>query len=141
MTYHFRIHIGRLLWAECTELQGCVTQGSSMANLQKNMREALNLYLEEPDSSKVIFPSPARIPKARNVVEVEVDPRVAFAMQLRQFRLRGNLTQKEAARKLGLKNIYSYQRLERKGNPSLITIKKVKTLFPGLSLDAVLGDN
>jgi DNA-binding phage protein len=104
------------------------------------MQEALNLYLEEPDSSKVIFPSPAHILKGRNVVEVEVDPRIAFAMQLRQFRLLGNLTQKEAARKLGLRNIYSYQRLERKGNPSLVTIKKVKKLFPGLSLDAVLGD-
>jgi DNA-binding XRE family transcriptional regulator len=101
--------------------------------------EALNLYLEEPKSSKVFFPPPERIPRSQHVVLVEVDPRVAFAVQLRQSRLRSRLTQKEAARRLGLRSIYSYQRLERRANPSLATIKKVTTLFPELSLDSVLG--
>jgi predicted RNase H-like HicB family nuclease/DNA-binding XRE family transcriptional regulator len=141
MKYHFRIHRGRLLWAECLELEGCVTQGTNRAVLDKNMREALNLYLEERDSSRIIFPAPSRTVIGRNIVEVEVDPGVAFAMQLRQSRLRSRLTQKEAARKLGLKSIFSYQRLERKGNPSLRTIKKVKSLFPELSLDTMLGDS
>jgi DNA-binding phage protein len=104
------------------------------------MREALNLYLREPESSKVLFPAPARVPRSRNVALVEVDPGVAFAVQLRQSRLRRRLTQKEAARRLGLRSIYSYQRLERHANPSLSTIKKVKTLSPGLSVDFVLGD-
>ena len=117
MTYHFRVHPGRLLWAECLELKGCVTQGRNMTILRRNMREALNLYLEEPDSSTIIFPPPRSTPKGRGIVGVEVDPGVAFAMQLRQFRLLGHLTQKQAAQKLGVKNIYSYQRLERKGKP------------------------
>lgn len=115
-----------------------MTQGRTRAELEKNMREALHLYLEEPESSKVVFPPPASTPKTRNVVPVEVDPAVAFAVQLRQLRLRNRLTQKEAARRLGLRGIYSYQRLERRANPSLATIKKVKTLFPELSLDSVL---
>ncbi|HUI70338.1 MAG TPA: hypothetical protein VL354_07425 [Spirochaetia bacterium] len=54
--------------------------------------------------------------------------------------LKSRFTQKEAARRLGMSSIYSYQRLERRANPSLATIKKVTTLFPDLSLDSVLGE-
>ena len=140
MTYHFRVHTGKPPWAECIELDGCMTQGRTRAELEKNMREALNLYLEEPESSKLVFPPPCRMRTNRSVVAVEVDPGVAFAVQLRQSRLRSRLTQQEAARRLGLRSIYSYQRLERRANPSLRTIKKVTTLFPDLSLDSVLGE-
>ena len=38
-----------------------------------NMREALDLYLEEAESSKVVFPPPVRAAKSRNVVPIEVD--------------------------------------------------------------------
>ena len=68
-----------------------------------------------------------------------MDPSIAFSLQLRQLRLRHNLTQKEAAKCLGMRSLYSYQRLERRSNPSLATIKKVKNLFPDFSLDSVLG--
>jgi transcriptional regulator with XRE-family HTH domain len=60
-------------------------------------------------------------------------------MQLRQLRIRKHLTQKEAARRLGMRSLYCYQRLERRSNPSLATMKKIKTLFPDFSLDSVLG--
>jgi DNA-binding XRE family transcriptional regulator len=103
------------------------------------MHEALNLYLEEPQSSTVVIPAPASESSGANVVAVEVDPSIAFSLQLRQLRLRHNLTQKEVARRLGMRNLYSYQRLERRSNPSLATIKKVKNLFPDFSLDSVLG--
>jgi len=63
-----------------------MTQGLTRAELEKNMREALNLYLEEPESSRVVFPPPSRTRTSRNVVAVEVDPGVAFAVQLRQSR-------------------------------------------------------
>ncbi len=139
MTYHFRVHAGRIPWAECIELHGCVTQGRTRAELDRNMREALNLYLEEPSTSRVLFPRPARVLEGRNVVGVEVDPAVALAVQLRQARLESRLTQREAARRLGLPNLYSYQRLERRANPSLATIRKLAALFPGLSVDAALG--
>lgn len=139
MTYHFRIHDEDGLWAECIELEGCVTQGKNRAELEKNMREALNLYLEEPESSSVVFPLPDSRPDP-GVVPVEVEPEVAFALKLRQLRIGRRLTQKEAARRLGMRSIYSYQRLERRSNPSLATMKKVKALFPEFSLDAVLGE-
>ena len=139
MTYHFRIHEKDGLWAECIELEGCVTQGKDRVELDKNMREALNLYLEEPESSTVVFPESDSESSGANVVAVEVDPSIAFSLQLRQLRLRHNLTQKEAAKRLGMRSLYSYQRLERRSNPSLATIKKVKTVFPDFSLDSVLG--
>ena len=139
MTYHFRIHDEEGLWAECIELEGCATQGRDRLELDKNMYEALNLYLEEPESSTVLFPAPISEPSGANVVAVEVDPSIAFSLQLRQLRLRHNMTQKEAAERLVMRNLYSYQRLERRSNPSLATIKKVKNLFPDFSLDSVLG--
>ena len=139
MTYHFRIHDEEGLWAECVELEGCVTQGRDRRDLEKNMYEVLNLYLEEPESSTVVFPMPTSEFPGANVVVVEVDPAIAFSLQLRQLRLRHNMTQKEAAERLGMRNLYSYQRLERRSNPSLATIKKVKNLFPDFSLDSVLG--
>jgi hypothetical protein len=140
MIYHFRVHGGRVPWAECMELEGCVTQGRNRAELKKNMAEALNLHLAEPETSTVIFPEPSRTVQggggaAKGIAAVEVDPQVAFAMVLRQARVRSRITQKEAARHLGMRSLYSYQRLERRCNPSLLTLKKVKALFPGLSLD------
>ena len=139
MEYHFRVHPGRPTWAECVELKGCVTQGKTREELVKNMAEALNLYLDEPASSRVRFPEPFRLPQSPHVVSVAVEPSVAFALRLRQFRLKSRLTQKEAARRLGMRSLYSYQRLERRANPSLATIKKITDLFPDLSMDFVLG--
>jgi antitoxin HicB len=137
--YHFKVHGGKRPWAECLELEGCVTQGRNRQELERNMREALNLYLEEPESSNAVFPSPLPDQARPGVVPVEVEPAVAFSMQLRQLRLQSRLTQKEAARRLGMRSLYSYQRLERRSNPSLATMKKVKLLFPEFSVDLVLG--
>ena len=140
MTYHFRTHTEKkLLWAECLELEGCVTQGKSLDELNHNMHEALNLYLEEPDDSNVVFPLPGPRPREKNIATVEVDSGVAFSMLLRQLRVTRGMTQKEAACQLGMRNLYSYQRLERRSNPSLATLTKIKRLFPEISLDAVIG--
>jgi predicted RNase H-like HicB family nuclease/DNA-binding XRE family transcriptional regulator len=140
MKYHFRIHKNGGLWAECIEFEGCVTQGKNRAALNRNMKEALDLYLDEPESSRMTFPSPRARVTGPGIAVVEVDSGVAFSMQLRQLRIRANLTQKQAAARLGMRSLFSYQRLERRSNPSLATIKKVKGLFPDFSLDSVLGD-
>jgi len=139
MTYHFRIYDGAIPWAECVELKGCSTQGRNRLELKRNMKEALDLYLEEPDASTVVFPQPLAKAADRKLVPVEVDPAVAFALQLRQLRIANRLTQKEAAKRLGMKSVFSYQRLEKRSNPSLATLRKVKGLFPGFSLDLILG--
>jgi predicted RNase H-like HicB family nuclease/DNA-binding XRE family transcriptional regulator len=139
VTYHFRVHRSGGLWAECLELEGCMTQGRNMAKLRENMTEALNLYLDEPPSSDTLFPPTRSVVRRPDVVAIQVDPGVAFASQLRQARIRNGLTQAEAARRLGMRNIFSYQRLERRSNPSLDTLTRIKRLFPDVSVDAAIG--
>ena len=140
MKYHFKIHKeGTGFWAECIEISGCVTEGDTKEDLFKNMRDALNTYLEEPEDSQHLAPLPkTSIELSRTIVEVPVEPSVALAFSIRQQRIRNGLTQKEVADKLGMKRIYSYQRLERRCNPTLELIVKLLLLFPTLSLDKIL---
>ena len=139
MVYHFRVHKGRDgLWTECLELLGCSTQADSMAELQRNAREALNLYLQEPEDSQLAFPLPARH-SGKDIIEVPVDPGIAFSVVLRNYRISNKYTQRQVAKKLGMKNLYSYQRLERRSNPNLETLQRIKRVFPDLSVDYVLS--
>lgn len=142
MKYHFKVHKdGKGFWAQCLELEGCITQASSMKKLYENMHEALNLYVQEPEDSKDLAAlSDPTIRKSKNVVEISLDPEVAFSFMMRYYRIKHGLTQKEAAKKMGFETLYSYQRLEaRRCNPSLKILSKVKQLFPELSLDYALG--
>ena len=41
-------------WGECPELPGCYSQGESVEELMKNIREAVKLYLE--DSEEIYLP-------------------------------------------------------------------------------------
>ncbi len=140
MRYHFKIHKeGKGFWAECIELSGCVTQGDTQKELFQNIKDALNTFLEEPENSQYLAPLPkASIELSRTVIEVSVDPSVALAFSIRRHRIKKGLTQKEAAEKLGMKAIYSYQRLEKRCNPTLDLIAKIVMLFPALSLDKIL---
>ena len=140
MRYHFKVHKEKEgFWAECIELPGCVTQADTKEDLDLNMQEALNLYLEEVEDYEYLAPMPkASIKRERNVVEVPVDPSVALAFSIRYQRIKQGLTQREAADQLGMKAIYSYQRLEKRCNPTLDLIYKLVLLFPALSLDKIL---
>jgi predicted RNase H-like HicB family nuclease/DNA-binding XRE family transcriptional regulator len=142
MKYHFKVHKeGKGFWAECIELSGCFTEGDSLEELRENMQEALNLYIEEPKDSKKLAPFPDEtISLSRNIVEVPVDPSIAFAFMVRYNRIKQGLTQKEAAKKLGFDNIYSYQRLENKNcNPTFKILYQIKKVFPDFSVDFALG--
>lgn len=142
MKYHFKIHKeSDGFWAQCMELSGCITQGDSIEELTKNMEEALNLYMEEPETSEKLAALPDdTIPKSRNIVEVPVNPAVAFAFLVRYNRLKRGLTQKEVAKMLGLENLYSYQRLEnKKCNPTLKIIFLIKKVYPDFSVDQALS--
>jgi len=140
MKYHFKIHKeGKGFWAECLEIPGCLTQGDTREELQANMEDAINTYLQEPSESDELAPLPNdTITIGRNVVVVTVDPQVAIGFNVRYNRIKKGMTQKQAAEKLGMHNLYSYQRLERKCNPSILTIGKLYKLFPLFSVDAVL---
>lgn len=142
MKYHFKIHKeGEGLWAECIELSGCFTQADSRKELFENMQEALNLYIEEPKDSKKLASLPDdSITLSRNIVEVQLDPSIAFAFMVRYNRIKSGLTQQEAADKLGFENIYSYQRLEnKKCNPTLKVLSLLKKAFPNFSVDFALS--
>ena len=75
-----------------------------------------------------------------DIFNVPVDPQIALSVLLRKLRAERHYTQKDIAEKLGMKNILSYQRLERRSNPNLETLRKLKHVFPELSLDYVLQD-
>ncbi len=140
MRYHFKIHKEKDgFWAECIELSGCITEGDSKEELFENMKDALNTYLEEPEDSQYLASLPKKsIKLSRSVVEVPVDPSVAFAFSVRRNRIAHGLTQKAAAESLGMKDVNSFQRLERRGNPTLETIVKLVFLFPSLSVDKII---
>jgi transcriptional regulator with XRE-family HTH domain len=59
---------------------------------------------------------------------------------IRYNRIKHSLTQQEIADKLGFKTIYSYQRLEnKKCNPTLKMLSRIKKVFPEFSVDFALG--
>lgn len=141
MKYHFKIHKeGNGFWAQCIELPGCITEGDTKQELYDNMQEALSLYVQEQPNSEDIAQLPDKsIKVTRNIVEVSVDPHVAFSFLVRYWRIQHGLTQKEAAKKMGFDTIYSYQRLETKNcNPSLKIISIIKKTYPEFSLDLAL---
>lgn len=56
--------------------------------LDLNMQEALNLYLEEVEDYEYLAPLPkTSIKEGRNVIEVPVDPSVALAFSIRYQRI------------------------------------------------------
>jgi predicted RNase H-like HicB family nuclease/DNA-binding XRE family transcriptional regulator len=141
MNYHFKIHKeGKGFWAQCIELEGCVTQADDLNNLKINMQEALNSYVEEAENCEDLATLPDNsIKSTKYIIRVPVNPQIAFALLVRYYRTKHKMTQQEAAKKLGFPNIYSYQRLEtRKCNPRLETIASLKKLFPEFSIDYVL---
>jgi len=79
MYYHFKIHKEEDgYWADCIELIGCATKGNSFNELEKNIEEALNLYLDEPDNSDVTFPLPSKEIEGDDIVEVPVNPNLDY---------------------------------------------------------------
>jgi antitoxin HicB len=144
MFYNFKIHKeNNSYWAECIELKGCVTQAESYNELLKNMEEVLNLYLDEPADSKILFPLPKNNINKKNIIKIPVDHKIAFAIKMKRLRAEKGLSQRQAAELLGMKNIYSYQRLEspRKANPSLSTIARIKNIFPDFNIDDIFVKN
>src|SRR5271157_5675292 len=111
MNYHFKIHKeGKGFWAQCIELNGCITQANNLKELKTNMQEALNLYIEEAEDSEDSACLPDNsIKMKKDIIEVSVDTQIAFAFLVRFYRIKHGMTQQEAAEKLGFPNIYSYQ--------------------------------
>lgn len=143
MIYHFKLHKDKDgYWAECLELSGCHTQGETIEEVKLNALEALNLYLDEPESSKIIFPLPSTKHKVgKNIFEVKVDPSIGFAFLLRRTRLKKGLTQHQMKDLLKFKTLFSYQKLEKAkyANPTLKSLENIKENLPEFPIQLLFG--
>lgn len=69
--------------------------------------------------------------------ELDLDPLVKFAVQVKVARLKRGFTQEKMAKQMGI-GLLPYQRLESCGNnPTLKTILKLKEVLPEISLDKI----
>jgi len=143
LKYHFKIHKEKKgYWAKGVEIHWANTQADTLEELGRNMKDVLELCLEEPDDrSTFIPPMPIRSLKGKNIVEVSPDPKVALAALIRKERIEAKLSQREAAARMGIKHISQYQRLEsgKTANAELGTLAKLKKVFPAISVDEVLA--
>ncbi|HTQ99781.1 MAG TPA: type II toxin-antitoxin system HicB family antitoxin, partial [Candidatus Acidoferrum sp.] len=124
------------------ELPGCLTQAESKQELLRNMQDALNLFLDEPEDSQLAFPLPRHNQKvSKSIVAVAVDTKIAFAVLLRKARLEQQLTQRAMAEKLNHGSIFSYQKLEssRSANPTLLKVQQLKAVLPNLRTDLLFA--
>ncbi len=48
-------------WAECPSLEGCYSQGETLDELQSNIKEAIELYLDELKTKNKRLPSSSRM--------------------------------------------------------------------------------
>jgi predicted RNase H-like HicB family nuclease len=48
-------------WAECPVLRGCNVQGETLEEVERNMKEAIELCIEEINNKKEIIPVQKRI--------------------------------------------------------------------------------
>jgi predicted RNase H-like HicB family nuclease len=89
MKYHFKIHRENgKFWAECLELEGCLTQADSLEELHEMTKDALNVYISEPEDSKRFAKLPDdSIKRSKTIAEVALDANVALSF-LKRFKNR-----------------------------------------------------
>lgn len=94
MNYHFQLINEELGFsAFCLELKGCRSEGDSMEELLYNLSEALELYLDEPIGSNVLFPEPDYSQNSKeSIIAISVDPKTAFALLVRRYRIDNRMT-------------------------------------------------
>ena len=111
------------------DLPGCLTYGETIEEAKEMAREALTGFLQSIDSRKLKIPNPSKL-KGDEVVYIEPETPVAFAIWLRKQREALGLSQSDVAKKLGIK-YQTYQRIESpsKTNPTLKTILRLEKVF------------
>ena len=111
------------------DLPGCFTYGETIDEAKAMAKEALTGFLQSVDARKLRLPDPSRL-KGDEVIYIEPETPVAFAIWLRKQREALGLSQSDVAKKLGIK-YQTYQRIESpsKTNPTLKTIMRVEKVF------------
>ena len=114
---------------EFPDLEGCLTEGSSLDEALINAKEALTGYLASVFERGYVIPIPSKL-KGKNVYPVEPEPEVSTPIMLRKIRGEKKMNQTEAAKRLGI-SYQAYQRLENpaKCNPTIKTLEKVAKVF------------
>lgn len=107
-----------------SDMTNVTTYGTSFDDAKIMAKEALNAVLESDIENG--FPVPESTYK--DGTEIEVSPKIAFAIELRKAR--GNRTQKEVASEAGM-TYQQYQRLEnpKKTNPTLEMLYRLQKVF------------
>ena len=111
------------------DLPGCFTYGETIDEAKSMAKEALTGYLQSVDARKMRLSDPSKL-KGDDVIYIEPETPVAFAIWLRKQREALGLSQSDVAKKLGIK-YQTYQRIESpsKTNPTLKTIMRVEKVF------------
>jgi antitoxin HicB len=125
MTYYCTIEKeGNEYIAQFPDMTNIVTCGFSHEEALAMAKEALDGCLEADISQGNPIPPPGY----KDGYPVTVAPHIALSLQLRE--LRGEQSQTDIARKLGL-SYQAYQRLEnpRKSNPTVKTLEKIARVF------------
>jgi antitoxin HicB len=133
MVYHCTIEKeGDEYIAQFPDMTNIVTCGFSHEEALAMAKEALDGCLEADISQGNIIPPPAYT----EGYPITVASHIAVALRLRE--LRGEQSQTDIARKLGL-SYQAYQRLEnpRKANPTIKTLEKIAHAF-GRELTVIL---
>lgn len=114
---------------EFPQLEGCLSEGKTLAEAKKNASEALNGWLASNCDRNLNIPNP-KIKKGRGYYPIEVDLQITLAIILRKKRKMKRLSQNQVAKKLGItQQAYAKLEMPAKTNPSLSTLKKLsKTL-------------
>jgi antitoxin HicB len=125
MLYHCVIEQeGEEYIARFPDMPNVVTCGFSLEESLAMAKEALDGVL----AAEVARGNPVPLPSFQGGHPVSVAGRIAVAMQLRE--LRGDKSQTEIARKLGL-TYQAYQRLEnpQRANPTIKTLERITGAF------------
>ena len=109
------------------DLPNINTYGDTIKEAKKNAEEALNGAIESDFERGFSIPEPTKY-KSKGYYPIKLDLHIELALQLRK--LRGNRTQSEIAKMLGI-SYQAYQKLEnpRKCNPTLKTLEKIAKTF------------
>ena len=119
--------------AQFPDMTNIVTSGQSKEEALAMAKEALDGCLEADVSQGYSIPKPFN----KKGYPVSVANHIVVALQLRE--LRGEQSQSDIAKKLGL-SYQAYQRLEnpRKSNPTIKTLERIANIF-GRKLSVQIG--
>src|SRR5438067_10007651 len=118
---------GKNVLAEFPTCPGCQTFAPPGRDIEREAKQALELWLESSLQERMLPPRPPRLFKARKgtVLWVPVDPKLAVKLELRWMRDDLGLTQAELAKLAGVSQPAIAQLESPDSNPTIDTLNRV----------------